>query len=56
MACFLNAEAGDKGGYEEESSATMGLRLLEAIQERFEQLAHGRQGIGIKQCAHPPAN
>src|SRR5215831_17095263 len=27
--------------------------LLEAIQERFEQLAHGRKGIVIKQCSHP---
>src|SRR5262247_630302 len=27
--------------------------LLEAIQERFEQLAHGGQGIGIKQGSHP---
>ena len=25
-----------------------GARLREAIQERFEQLAHGRQGIVIK--------
>ena len=30
-----------------------GARPLETIQEGFEQLAHGRQGIGIKQCAHP---
>ena len=27
--------------------------LLEAIQERFEQLAHGCQGIVVKQGAHP---
>ena len=30
-----------------------GSGLLKAIQERFEQLAHGRQGIVIKQCVHP---
>ena len=30
-----------------------GAGLLEAIQERFEQLAHGRQGIVIKQGSHP---
>jgi hypothetical protein len=30
-----------------------GAGFLEAIQERFEQLAHGRQGIVIKQRSHP---
>src|SRR4249920_1972449 len=30
-----------------------GAGLLEAIQEGFEQLAHGRKGIVIKQCSHP---
>src|SRR5919198_6520875 len=30
-----------------------GAGLLEAIQERFEQLAHGRKGIVIKQRSHP---
>src|SRR6266508_4430761 len=29
-----------------------GAGLLEAIQEGFEQLAHGRKGIVIKQCSH----
>ena len=27
--------------------------MLAARQARFEQLAHGRQGIGIKQRSHP---
>jgi hypothetical protein len=30
-----------------------GAGLLEAIQERFEQLTHGRQGIIIEQRSHP---
>src|SRR5687767_157702 len=30
-----------------------GAGLLDAIQERFEQLAHGYQGIVIKQRSHP---
>src|SRR5437667_1829087 len=30
-----------------------GAGLLEAIQERFEQLAHGRKGIVVKQGSHP---
>src|SRR5262249_2120877 len=30
-----------------------GTGLLKAIQKRFEQLAHGRQGIVIKQRSHP---
>src|SRR6266568_2398107 len=30
-----------------------GAGLLEAIPERFEQLAHGRKGIVIKQRSHP---
>ena len=30
-----------------------GVGFLETIQERFEELAHGRQGIVIKKRAHP---
>ena len=30
-----------------------GARLLKAIQERFEQLPHGRQSIIIEQGSHP---
>jgi hypothetical protein len=59
MAPIMGEPGGDARGRSRHGERLRGIqrnegaRPLETIQEGFEQLAHGHQGLGIKQCAHP---